>query len=113
MLWEALRIQKKCLLPSEADPSSSIDRLDCDPGKRKLFSEQQMMDCSWGYGLNKACDGGDYDAAMDYLKLAGGPMGEQEYEYLGADGFCKDQNYSATASSGEAAFEVSYPSCIN
>ena len=27
-------------------------------GKSKLFSEQQLMDCSWGYGLNQACDGG-------------------------------------------------------
>lgn len=22
------------------------------------FAEQQLMDCSWGYGLNHACDGG-------------------------------------------------------
>lgn len=75
-------------------------------GKHKLFSEQQLMDCSWGYGLNKACDGGDYDAAFDYLKLAGGPIGEAEYEYLGADGFCRDQNHSNLVTSGAASFEV-------
>ena len=61
------------------------------------------MDCSWGYGLNKACDGGDYDAAMDYLKLAGGPLQERDYEYLGADGFCRDRNFS---SGQRATFEV-------
>ena len=72
-------------------------------GEKVLFSEQQMMDCSWGYGLNKACDGGDYDAAMDYLKLAGGPVQEKDYEYLGADGFCRDKNFSTGQ---RATFEV-------
>ena len=61
------------------------------------------MDCSWGYGLNKACDGGDYDAAMDWLKLAGGPVQEKDYEYLGADAFCRDRNFS---SGQRATFEV-------
>ena len=61
------------------------------------------MDCSWGYGLNKACDGGDYDAAFDYLKLAGGPIQEKDYEYLGADAFCRDKNFS---SSQKATFKV-------
>ena len=62
-----------------------------------------MMDCSWGYGLNKACDGGDYDAAMDYLKQIGGPRGESGYEYLGADGYCRDKNSSEEE---ETTFEV-------
>ena len=83
-------------LPQLPMPESSA-------GEKALFSEQQMMDCSWGHGLNKACDGGDYDAAMDYLKLAGGPVQEKDYEYLGADGFCKDKNYS---SAQRATFEV-------
>ena len=61
-------------------------------GKKVLFSEQQLMDCSWGHGLNKACDGGDYDAAMNYLKELGGIIDEERYEYLGADGFCRDRN---------------------
>ena len=61
------------------------------------------MDCSWGHGLNKACDGGDYDAAMDYLKLAGGPLPEERYEYLGADGFCRQKNFTA---GGLASFQV-------
>jgi C1A family cysteine protease len=28
------------------------------------FSEQQLLDCSWGYGENHACDGGDPDLAI-------------------------------------------------
>lgn len=35
-------------------------------GKTRKFSEQQVMDCSWRDG-NEACDGGDYDTAIDYL----------------------------------------------
>jgi hypothetical protein len=27
-------------------------------GEAVLFSEQQLMDCSWDYDINKACDGG-------------------------------------------------------
>lgn len=53
------------------------------------------MDCSWGYGLNKACDGGDYDAAMNYLKELGGAIEEDKYEYRGADGFCEDRNVTS------------------
>ena len=64
-------------------------------GKKGYFSEQQMMDCSWGYGLNKACDGGDYDAAMDYLKKAGGMANGKQYEYLGADGYCRASNFTS------------------
>ena len=58
-------------------------------GQSVDFSEQQLMDCSWGYGANKACDGGDYDLAMDYLIEAGGVATDADYEYLGQDGYCK------------------------
>ena len=40
-------------------------------GKSQKFSEQQVMDCSWRDG-NEACDGGDYDTAIDYLVQARG-----------------------------------------
>lgn len=64
------------------------------------------MDCSWGHGLNKACDGGDYDAAMNYLKEYGGLIGEEEYQYLGADAFCRDRNFT---SGNLTSFKVSLP----
>lgn len=36
-------------------------------GTSRLFSEQQLMDCSWEYGNNMACDGGDYQPAITYV----------------------------------------------
>lgn len=64
------------------------------------------MDCSWDYGLNQACDGGDYDAALDYLIDAGGSALDQDYEYLGQDGWCLDKNHSDSHSSNLTLFEV-------
>ncbi|EIE24547.1 cysteine proteinase [Coccomyxa subellipsoidea C-169] len=57
-------------------------------GKATSFSEQQLMDCSWKFGANHACDGGDYDNAIDYLVNVGGIAKEKDYEYLGQDDFC-------------------------
>lgn len=36
-----------------------------ETGEYVSFSEQQIMDCSWGYGENHACDGGDEDLAVN------------------------------------------------
>ncbi|KAK9815144.1 hypothetical protein WJX73_008694 [Symbiochloris irregularis] len=66
-------------------------------GNTSSFSEQQLMDCSWGHGANKACDGGDQDRAMDYVVEAGGVAPEASYTYMGADGFCRDKNVSHDA----------------
>jgi C1A family cysteine protease len=33
-------------------------------GEYISLSEQQVLDCSWGYGENHACDGGDPDLAI-------------------------------------------------
>ena len=54
------------------------------------------MDCSWNYGANMACDGGDFDAAMDYLADAGGAVHAAGYPYRGANGFCRSSNSSST-----------------
>lgn len=64
------------------------------PGQPASFSEQQLMDCSWGHGLNHACDGGDQDEAVQYIVEAGGIAPEASYEYMGQDGFCRDKNVS-------------------
>ena len=33
-------------------------------GEYKSLSEQQILDCSWDYGWNHACDGGDPDLGI-------------------------------------------------
>ena len=69
-----------------------------------MLSEQQLVDCSWDFGENSACDGGMYDSAMDYvITKAGGAVTDASYEYLGADGFCK----ATTSSDGAVPFKVS------
>jgi hypothetical protein len=47
------------------------------------------MDCSWDYGHNYACDGGDYQPALTYLAEAGGAALEADYPYQGLDNFCR------------------------
>ena len=53
-------------------------------------SEQQFMDCSWDFGANSACGGGDADAALDWLvkERRGEFEVERNYQYIGAAGFC-------------------------
>lgn len=78
-------------------------------GKAVHFSEQQVMDCSWDYEGNSACDGGEYSGALDYLIDAGGAVMDQEYEYLGQDGWCTDKNHSDAHTRGLTRFKVSFP----
>ena len=75
-------------------------------GQAAHFSEQQLMDCSWDYEGNSACDGGSYDGALDYLTDAGGVALDSEYEYLGQDGWCVDKNHSDTHTTNLTKFKV-------
>jgi Papain family cysteine protease len=38
-------------------------------GEYVSLSEQQVLDCSWGYGVNSACDGGDPDLGVKVRAL--------------------------------------------
>lgn len=60
-------------------------------GHNFSFSEQQILDCSWNYGTNSACGGGDADASLDWLVAEGGGVlaFEADYEYQGAAGWCR------------------------
>ncbi|GAB4814889.1 hypothetical protein N2152v2_001935 [Parachlorella kessleri] len=61
-------------------------------GQRASFAEQQMVDCSWDHGRNFACDGGDPEAAIEYVAASGGIALTADYEYLGQDGYCKENS---------------------
>lgn len=50
-------------------------------GEQRLFSEQQLMDCSWGHTHNKACDGGLYEGAYHYLTRGDGVPLALESDY--------------------------------
>lgn len=39
-------------------------------GEYLSLSEQQVMDCSWNYGENHACDGGDPDLGIKVCLLS-------------------------------------------
>ena len=57
-------------------------------GELIRFSQQALMDCSWGFG-NNACDGGEDFRVYQFMMKHGGIPTEDSYgPYLGNDGFC-------------------------
>jgi len=57
-------------------------------GELVRFSQQALMDCSWGFG-NNACDGGEDFRVYQFMLKHGGIPTEDSYgPYLGNDGFC-------------------------
>jgi cathepsin L len=66
-------------------------------GQSFKFSEQQVMDCSWGYVPEReeaasACDGGDAWAGIGHIVDAGGISKATEYQYLGQDDYCRENS---------------------
>jgi len=70
-------------------------------GMSAKFSEQQVMDCAWGFVSGKeesasACDGGDAWAGIGHIVDAGGIAQATEYQYLGQDDYCRENSRSMT-----------------
>lgn len=60
-------------------------------GKLIRLSQQELVDCAWGFG-NNGCDGGEDFRAYKYLMANGGLTSEDQYgQYLGIDGYCKKE----------------------
>lgn len=76
-----------------------------ETGEQLSFSEQQLVDCSWNQG-NYACDGGWPEAGIDYVVDNGGIATGTLYEYLGQDGWCRD---NSTTKSGFFTGYVNIP----
>lgn len=56
--------------------------------KLVTLSEQQLVDCSWGFG-NQGCNGGWMHSSFEYAKDM--PIAlEQDYPYTARDGTCKE-----------------------
>ncbi|XP_059155054.1 digestive cysteine proteinase 1-like [Physella acuta] len=60
-------------------------------GHLERLSEQQLVDCSWGFN-NFGCNGGYQTAAFNYTIQNGGIANEEQYgHYLAIDGFCRSR----------------------
>lgn len=66
-------------------------------GEDVQLSEQQVMDCSWGYvpgneEAASACNGGDAYAGIGHIINAGGIARASEYNYLGQGDYCREES---------------------
>eukprot|EP00889_Picochlorum_renovo_P005692 jgi/Picre1/32722/NNA_008067.t1 len=71
-------------------------------GTSERFSEQQVMDCSWGYvegneAAASACNGGDAYAGIGHIIDAGGIASSSDYNYLGQGNYCMEKNIDKVA----------------
>ncbi|GIL59012.1 hypothetical protein Vafri_13985, partial [Volvox africanus] len=57
-------------------------------GQSLSFSEQQLVDCAWNFGLD-GCSGGDVPSAVKYVMAAGGIAQEGDYQFTGQEGTCR------------------------
>jgi len=69
-------------------------------GQLLSLSEQQLVDCAWGYswsgaGGNQGCDGGFASGALQWIIDNGGIATEANYPYIMQDAFCLSSDLSS------------------
>jgi cathepsin L len=57
-------------------------------GERLMLSEQQLVDCAWGYEGSQACGGSFSSGAFQWIMDNKGMALETTYRYLGQGGWC-------------------------
>ena len=70
-------------------------------GQRMSLSEQEIVDCSWGFAnttdSSGGCDGGLSWRAIGYIASSGGIARTRDYQYKGQDGFCRRNSTKRSA----------------
>uniref|UniRef100_A0A1I8F500 Pept_C1 domain-containing protein n=1 Tax=Macrostomum lignano TaxID=282301 RepID=A0A1I8F500_9PLAT len=64
-------------------------------GKRVRFSQQQLVDCSWGFG-NNGCNGGEDVPSYSYMQKHGLAFEEDYGPYLMQDAYCHAEKVNSS-----------------
>ncbi|CAI9099956.1 OLC1v1036859C1 [Oldenlandia corymbosa var. corymbosa] len=67
-------------------------------GELVSLSEQELVDCDVK-GENKGCNGGEMQAAFDFIMKKGGIASEENYPYVGEDDLCATSKTKQIAAS--------------
>lgn len=67
------------------------------------LSEQQIVDCD---PINNGCNGGLMSWAMEYVMRSGGVQLEEDYEYVGSEGVCKNNSANVVQISGCVSYDL-------
>jgi hypothetical protein len=64
-------------------------------GQLERFSQQELIDCSWGE-LNNGCDGGEDFRSYEFIRKHGLATEDAYGPYMAVDGYCKMKSVNST-----------------